>query len=213
MNKVNPWASEFGRTYTDRNDLRPLEADKLYYENYGVTRTQLNEEFLSGLPLSTSMLEVGCNLGVQLQLLKKHGYERLNGIDISFYALSLLRSRLYDVNLLRSSAICIPFKTNSFDLVYSSGVLIHINPRELNTVLDEIYRCSKRYVWCFEYYADEETEVEYRDKKGLMWKTDFLRKFTERFNDLSIIKEKKLKYRTNENIDIMFLLEKSNTHS
>ena len=64
------WSGKFGKDYTDRNIMSPEDLDRLYLENYGVSRTELNEEFLHGLNINR-ILEVGCNVGNQLLLLKK----------------------------------------------------------------------------------------------------------------------------------------------
>ena len=209
LNKMvdSPWAGEFGRSYVVRNSINAKELDSLYHKNFGISRSELNEEFLSGLDRSMSVLEVGCNIGLQLELLKNAGYRYLYGFDISSFALNLSLARPH-ANLLRSSALYFPFTKDTFDIVFSSGVLIHISPKDLNRTLDEIYRCSRRYIWCYEYFAEKETEVEYRGKGGLLWKSNYIKLFTDRFSDLSIIRSKRLRYISNDNVDIMFMLEK-----
>ena len=56
------WSGDFGKEYTDRNTFTPDEVDDLYIKNYGISRTQLNSEFLDNLELNL-ILEVGCNVG------------------------------------------------------------------------------------------------------------------------------------------------------
>jgi pseudaminic acid biosynthesis-associated methylase len=212
VSRNNPWAGEFGRSYVDRNTMTSDELDRMYTNNFGISRASLNDEFLSSLNIST-ILEVGCNMGLQLELLRNRGYSHLYGLDISSYALGLLIRRIEQIRLVRSSALYIPFRNESFDLVFTSGVLIHVHPNNLSTAIDEIYRCSKRYIWCFEYYHESETEVEYRNKKGLLWKNNFLKIFTRKFPDLLVLRARKLNYSYNNNTDVMFLLEKHNTKS
>jgi hypothetical protein len=55
------WSNDFGKEYTDRNTFTPDEVDDLYLEDFGVSRTQLNREFLDNLELNR-ILEVGCNV-------------------------------------------------------------------------------------------------------------------------------------------------------
>jgi len=74
--------------------------------------------------------------------------------------------------------------------------------------MKEIYRCSNKYIWGYEYFADNYTEVVYRGKKNLLWKTNFPRLYLDNFNDLKLVREKKLKYLNNKNVDVMFLLKK-----
>jgi ubiquinone/menaquinone biosynthesis C-methylase UbiE len=106
------------------------------------------------------------------------------------------------------SAFSVPFKDESFDLVFVSGLLVIIPPSHVEHVLREIYRCSKRYIWEYEYYADDFTEIEYRGHRGVLWKADFAKLFLDTFPDLRLIKEKKYKHLDSDNVDSMFLLTK-----
>jgi len=48
--QIETWTGEFGREYTDRNALDVAQLDAFFAKNYGVTRTVLNQEFLSAIP-------------------------------------------------------------------------------------------------------------------------------------------------------------------
>jgi pseudaminic acid biosynthesis-associated methylase len=206
--QMSQWASQFGREYTDRNSLNLRAIDELYQQNYGVTRRKLNEEFLKSVPRSARILEVGCNICNQLSLLSDIGYSRLYGIELQHYALLRARDRVGTGRLVEGSALEIPFSDRSFDLVFTSGVLIHIAPGDLPSVMGEIYRCSRTYVWGFEYYSADPMQVDYRGNDNLLWKMDYSRLYRERFPDLSLCKERRLPYLTNSNQDCMFLLKK-----
>ena len=95
-----------------------------------------------------------------------------------------------------------------FDFVFTSGVLIHISPDDISSVLDEMYRCTRKYIWSFEYYAKEYTPINYHGHKNLLWKTDFSKLFLSRFGDLELVKEEHFKYAQNDNVDTMFLIQK-----
>ena len=43
---------------------------------------------------------------------------------------------------------------------------------------------------------------------NLLWKTDFAKLFLDRFPDLRLVCKKIVKYKNNNNLDIMYLLEK-----
>lgn len=206
--QANEWANDFGREYTDRNDLSLEDMEKLYQKNYGFSRTEMNKRFLKGLDKSASILEVGSNIGNQLLCLQKMGFSNLYGIELQSYAVELSKSRTKNINIIQGNAFDIPFKSNYFDLVFTSGVLIHISPDDLVSVMNEIYRCTQKYILGFEYYSENPTEIEYRGHGDLLWKADFARKYLELFNDLDIVKEEKIKYTDNENVDCMFLLKK-----
>lgn len=206
---INEWDGKFGETYTDRNNLTVAQLDALFRKNFGLTKTQMNDEFLSALNSGARILEIGCNVGNQLLHLQKSGFTDLWGIEVSKYAIEAAKQKTRNVNIVKASAFDIPFKDGFFDLVFTSGVLIHIPTKSLHLAMDEIYRVSSKYIWCFEYYAGKETKVEYRGKQGLLWKNDFLRLFLDRFPVLKIVKEKKFSYRSIDNVDSMFLLKKA----
>ena len=56
------------------------------------------------------------------------------------------------INVVNGSADHLPFKNNSFDLVFTNNVLIHISPIEIKNIVNEIYRTSSKWIWGFEYY-------------------------------------------------------------
>lgn len=203
------WAGQFGKDYTDRCTFSPEELDSLYKREYGISREEMNTRFLSGLGLENKrILEVGCNVGNQLRMLQRMGFNNLYGIELQQYAIEKAKALTKRINIIHGVADDIPFKDGYFDMVFTSGVLIHISPGNINRVLDEIYRCSREYIWGFEYYADDYTEVNYRGHESLLWKTNFPKLYLDRFPELELVKEEKFKYLYNDNVDAMFLLRK-----
>jgi pseudaminic acid biosynthesis-associated methylase len=199
---------QFGKEYTDRNLLSLEAMEESYKRKYGVTRTDLNELFLEGIDRSIRILEVGSNVGNQLLCLQRMGFRNLYGIEPQSYAVELSKSRTRGMNIIEGSAFDIPFKDGYFGLVFTSGVLIHIAPSDIRIAMKEIYRCTREYIWGFEYYADKYTEIEYRGYKNLLWKADFAKLYLELFKDLELVKEQRLKYLDSDNVDSMFLLRK-----
>lgn len=213
MNKKNTfqqknWEKGLGNKYTLRNPLNPKEFEKVYRQNFGISRTNLNNEFLGRLSRSLKILEVGSNVGTQLMYLQKMGFKNLYGIEINRKAIELSKLITKKIDVIQGSALDIPFKDGYFDLVFTSGVLIHISPIDIKKVMKEIHRCSNKYIWGFEYYADKYTKVIYRGKKNLLWKANFPEVYCRLFKNLKLVKEKKIKYLKSENVDIMFLLKK-----
>jgi len=202
------WSGDFGKEYTERNTFDIEQLNALYIKNYGVSREQMNLEFIGSLNKEYKILEVGTNSGNQLALLQKMGFKNLYGIEINEHAVDLARKRLRGINIIQGSAFDIPFKDNFFDLVYTAGVLIHISKDDVNKVISEMHRCSKKYIWGFEYYSNDAKEVSYRGNTNLLWKADFSGLFRKLFPDLNLLKETKYKYLENDNIDSMYLLDK-----
>lgn len=204
------WSGDFGQEYTKRNIFGAEELDKFYIRNYGISRTKLNEEFLDRLNLHR-ILEVGCNVGDQLILLEKMKYNDLWGIELQDYAVDIALKRVssVNINIIKGSALDIPYKNNFFDLVFTSGLLVHISPDDIGNVLDEIYRCTNRYIWGFEYYTQNGYQmINYRGKDNVLWKTDFSKLFLDKFSDLRLVRKRIIKYKDNDNLDIMYLLKK-----
>jgi pseudaminic acid biosynthesis-associated methylase len=206
--QMEKWSGDFGKEYTDRNAFSLEELDTLYKSKYGVTRTELNQRFLEGMDRSIRVLEVGSNVGNQLLCLQSMGFVNLYGIELQSYAVALSKARTKRINIIEGSAFDIPYKDGYFDLVFTSGVLIHINPSDIVWALREILRCTREYIWGFEYYADEHTEITYRGHKELLWKADYAKLYLAQFEDLKIVKEERLKYLTSDNVDAMFFLRK-----
>jgi len=201
------WQSKFGRDYIKRNFFSNREMDRLYVKNYGVSRSEMNRKFLGNLRIK-NVLEVGCNAGNQLALLQKQGFKNLYGIEIYDKAVELSRTRLKNVNIIWDSVFDIPFKDNYFDLVFTSGLLIHISPKDIKKAMKEIYRVSKKYIWGFEYYNDEYISIDYRGHKNCLWKGNFVKMYLNLFPSLRLVRVEKLKYLNDNNVDIMFLLKK-----
>lgn len=159
---------------------------------------------------ATRILEVGSNIGNQLFCLQKMGFTSLYGIELQSYAVELAKSRTKGINLIQGEASDILFKDGFFDMVFTSGVLIHISPSSLPSVLNEIHRCTRNYIFGFEYFSDVTLEIPYRGNSDLLWKANFAGKYMELFDDVRLLKEEHIKYLQNENIDTMFLLQKNN---
>jgi pseudaminic acid biosynthesis-associated methylase len=202
------WQGDFGRAYTDRNTLETAELDALWVRNYGISRSAINQMFLEGISRSASFLEVGCNVGNQLLLLQAQGYTQLTGIELQSYALAGARSRLKNVDLQQGSALALPFEDQAFDVVFTSGVLIHIAPDDLPQAMSEIHRCARHYIWGAEYFSPQLAAVNYRGNDGLLWKMDYARKYLTLFDDLELVKERRLPYLDSDNVDSIFLLKK-----
>src|SRR3989338_7069396 len=192
------WSSKFGKEYVSRNTFNPSSLDKLYISTFGVSRSKLNKEFLENLKIN-NILEVGCNIGNQLALLQKQEFNNLYGIEIYPEAVEQAKIHTKNINIIEGSAFDLPFKSGYFDLVFTAGVLIHINPKDLKKVMSEIYGTSKKYIWGYEYYNPKNTIINYRGNKNRLWKGDFCQMYLDSFPNLKVVKRKKLKYLDSNN--------------
>lgn len=203
------WEDEFGKEYLQRNIYTPKHLDEFYKNRYTLSRTDLNNRFLKNINKDAKILEVGTNIGNQLLHLQSMGFKNLYGIEIQERAINFAKKRADNLNIIKGDALDIPFKDAYFDLVFTSGVLIHISPDNINFAIDEIYRVTNSYIWGFEYYAEEYTDLMYQGNKNLMWKADFMKLYKDRKKDLVKLDELKVSYNDDKNlIDQMFLLQK-----
>ena len=206
--QISHWAGTEGNAYVDRNPKNTKQLERLYRKDYDVSRGSMDEDFLKTIRKDTSILEVGANVGTQLQLLREQGFSKLLGVDINRHAIKEAKRLRPDVDIFEASGFDLPFKDGAFDLVYTSGVLIHISPKDVKEIMREMHRVSGKYIWGFEYYAPKCTEVTYRGKKNLLWKTDFSALFLKEFPDLKVVKEKIYPMTDGVNATKMYLLKK-----
>ena len=206
--QIEFWKGEFGTAYTDRNPQSADQENEAYKKEYGLTRLEMNASFLSDIDPSAKFLEVGANLGLQLEMLRLGGFSDLIGIEVNAHAVAKAKLIHPNIDVIRGNAFDLPFRDGWFDVAYTSGVLIHISPDDIERAIREIYRVSGRYIWGFEYYAPDLTEIEYRGNKGFLWKRDFAALYQELFPDLRLIKEQRFQSAGTENIDSMYLFEK-----
>lgn len=175
MDNLDIWASTFGKEYTDRNQYDP----SLRVAGFG-----------NMIPYDVKYaLEVGCNYGNNLAAIESIGLTAI-GVEPNEYALRKGQELLRKI--IPGNAYNLPFATNSFDLVFTSGVLIHIPNDLLEQAMNEIYRVSRKYILTIEYMGadkerDENDMKEYRGLKGMMWKRD-----TYRWKDCRLIKSGEL---------------------
>ena len=157
--QLDLWRSDFGRAYTDRNDHDKPE------------RVAAWRRLLDGID-ATRVLEVGCNVGWNLEYLTRLGVPNLYGIEPQRYAVERARARRAEWTVLQGTAFELPFRDAWFDLAFTSGVLIHISPDDLPRALDEMYRVSRRWIVAIEYDAPSEQALPYRGHAGALWKRD-----------------------------------------
>lgn len=153
------WRSEFGRAYTDRNDREKPE------------RVIAWRRLLEGIA-PTRVLEVGCNVGWNLEYLRRLGIPEVYGVEPQPYAVERARWRGPGFGVLQGTAFDLPFRDRWFDLAFTSGVLIHISPENVLAAMDEIYRVSSRWIVAIEYDHPTEKAINYRGHEGALWKRD-----------------------------------------
>lgn len=171
------WAGEFGDEYVDRNAGARWVA----------SNTALFSQILRRTHDVRSVIEFGANIGQNLAALRNLlPTARLSGVEINQKAVEHLRSEQPDVDVYHQSLL--EFSSNEvWDLTFTKGVLIHINPCDLERVYQKLYAHSRQYLLVAEYYNPAPVEITYRGHEGKLFKRDFAGDLLDRFADLRLI--------------------------
>jgi len=196
------WSGKFGDDYTKRNDI---DLDIFYKKEFGITRTALNKDFLKDVSKEAMILEIGCNSGKQLVLLKKMGFKNCWGIDVN--RLALKRAKNKGLSVFHSSIRHSFYDNEMFDLVMTNGLLIHIARKDLKKAINEICRISSKYIFCCEYYTPKRKEIPYRKQRNVLWSDNFLHKFLL-WDHVRLVAYQFLRHGKTKKLSMMFLLEK-----
>ena len=131
-----------------------------------------------------NVLDCGSNIGRNIGYLMD---ERLlnnrdfTALDINIDALNILKSKHPNVQTLEANLIDFD-SSETYDLVFTSGVLIHIHPDNLKNVFDRLMLCTKKYLILIEYFSRTITEIVYHGQSELLWKRDYGKDFMEHSN-------------------------------
>ena len=171
------WQGNFGNNYIDRNrSPRWITSNAAFFSKV-IARTRAVH----------SVLELGSNIGLNLMALRQLLPEsKFSAVEINEKAAAELKRNIPEIDLHITSILEFqPHKT--WDLVFTKGVLIHINPDMLPIVYEIMYQSASRYILVCEYYNPKPTEVVYRGHTGKLFKRDFAGEILEKFPDLSLI--------------------------
>jgi SAM-dependent methyltransferase len=169
------------------DDLRHYWSDPPDADNHPATylseEARPRSEFLVGLvrelaPADASVLEIGCNVGRNLNALFEAGYHDLTGVEINSNALDILRERQPELARhvqLRNESVedaARSFGDGEFDVVFTVAVLEHIHSSS-DWVFAELARAAKRGLITME------------DERTVTWK-HFARNYREVFEGVGL---------------------------
>lgn len=170
----NLWAGEFGNDYTRRSG--------------SFSTVEMRAAVWAGMipDGARSVLEVGANIGQNLEAIAQTKECELYACEPNDEARNELRaSRLLPPDHITADcANNLSFAANEIDLVFTSGVLIHISADELLPSMREIHRVSRRWIICAEYFAPTEEMVPYRGLRDVLWRRDYGSLWLDNFPDL-----------------------------
>ena len=126
-----------------------------------------------------SVLEIGCNAGWNLTAIKEQApWARAEGVDMNRTA--VLMATLAGCQATPGAmpevfgpALDVDDPPGLYELVFTAGVLIHVDPEDLEETMRQIVVLSSRWVLAIEYEAEAEEEITYRGEQGLLWKRPY----------------------------------------
>ena len=170
------WASEFGDEYILRNQAPALEA----------SNTVAFAHMLGRAHGIGSILELGANVGMNLRAIRHlMPSVKLSAVEINKKACEQL-GKLPEVTAHHGS-IAEFTSAHPFDLVFTKGVLIHIQPEQLPSIYRNMIALSKKWVLICEYYNPVPVEVHYRGHANKLFKRDFCGELLAMDNSLKLV--------------------------
>jgi SAM-dependent methyltransferase len=138
------WMNASGDEWVRRN-TEEIDHDESDRRRLGKPRREIDKQYLADVPRDAKILEVGSGYGRQLENMREMGFSRLVGMDINLTGLQQASAAGIQGDWSR-----LPFKDESFDLVCTTGTLMHVHPMKLRAVIDELVRVTRKWIYCFE---------------------------------------------------------------
>jgi len=177
------WKSDFGVDYAARGRNRmSVENLQRLSRDWGKILSR------ALMPYPSSILEVGCNIGRNLAVLKQFVHE-CHGVEPNKKVCEIVQKDplLSGITLHQADGFRLPYADQSIDLVFTSGVLIHVAPKDLGRITTEIHRVAKHYIVCIEYFSHVPETVSYHGRDGVLFKRDFGSLYLDGFPDLAAL--------------------------
>lgn len=176
------WKGEFGDQYSSRHPATDHEIR---------ARVALWAEILSHIAPEKprTILEIGANVGNNLRALRCLSGAKFFALEPNEAARKVLEADgiVSEWDTRAGMATATGFMDDTAELVFTSGVLIHIPPTDLIASCREIYRCSSRWIVAIEYFSVEPREIPYRGHAGKLWSRDYGGFWLDHFTDLKPI--------------------------
>ena len=170
------WAGAFGDDYISRNQATSLEA----------SNTNAFARMFQHTNNIRSILELGANIGMYMRAIRHlMPNVSLNGVEINQKAHEQLKS-LPQVTAHHGSILDFNPDTQ-YDLVFTKGVLIHINPEQLPGIYRKMIALSNRWILLCEYYNPTPQEIKYRGHDSKLFKRDFCGELMELDHSLRLV--------------------------
>lgn len=172
-------------------DLKPVDEIQAYWRNpadgvndpekylEGAERSALIADLIRRFgPDAPKILELGCNVGRNLDHLRGAGYTDLSAVEVNAGAIEILErtfpetAAAADIRVGTIEAAVDDFAAGTFDVVFTMAVLEHLHP-DSEWVFEKIARLTKH------------TLIAVEDERGQSWR-HFPRNYEKIFSDLDM---------------------------
>ena len=165
------WAGSFGDEYVERNRSN----------NLLISKTCMFSTMLRSTNNLKSVRELGCNIGLNLVALNS----LKPSLEISAYEINKKaadEASKLNIATIYNASILDAIDQPAVDLVFTCGVLIHINPEKLEKVYQNLFNSSKKYILIAEYYNPSPVTINYRGHQNKLFKRDFAGEMMDKYN-------------------------------
>ncbi|NDY73271.1 pseudaminic acid biosynthesis-associated methylase [Desulfobacter hydrogenophilus] len=172
------WAGEFGTQYIKSHAL--LSSNLYFFPG----------RYRSAHGVKTC-IKFGANIGMNLKALKLLFPEQEKyGIEINSDAVGELVKNIPPNHVCHSSILDFPPPNTHkmiWDLALIKGVLIHINPDELNLVYDKLVTACEKYLLVAEYFNPTPVAIPYRGHVDRLFKREFAGEIMDRYPCMKLL--------------------------
>lgn len=176
------WAGEFGNAYNRRSPGDEIANHALFeraLDPLGGTHWAAHR--------ISSIVELGAGSGANLVALAELLPEaELEAVEINAEACQRIATRCPRAHIHCGSLLDWQ-PAREYDLAFTKGVLIHIQPDLLGMAYETLHRASGRWILLAEYYNPTPVAVLYRGEEDRLWKRDFAGEMLDRYPDLQLV--------------------------
>jgi len=168
------WVQEYNKEYIEKNTNFDHE---LGAEGW--------KKMLSSIPSNSikNYLECGSNIGRNIEQISRVYPDLIPSVlDVNAEALKYVSENYNIDKSFHGAIIDSDFEDNSFDLVFTQAVLIHVNPDQLIGSMKRMFDLSSKYILMGEYFNRTPTSITYQGEEDRLFKRDFGKLFLENFD-------------------------------
>jgi pseudaminic acid biosynthesis-associated methylase len=170
------WKNKFGNDYINRNNTIELLKNK----------KNLFQKIFENIDPIKNIIEFGANIGLNLLAIKEINNDiKMSAVEINKASFEILKKNI-NGNMINDSILNYN-SSDTYDFVFTMGVLIHLNPDVLDDVYNILYNSSNKYIFIGEYYNPTPVCIDYHGEKNKLFKRDFAGELMKKFNNLELI--------------------------